>query len=108
MACRASMSLDHVGRLRTSTDGANVTCRGTSLIQQISPTLGLPSTEQRELDESAQALPLEAASPAPEPNRLRRVADRVTAALGSATQVTTALTLLIDAGEKAYRAVFGG
>lgn len=79
-----------------------------SLIQQISPTLGLPSTEQRELDESAQALALEAASPAPEPNRLRRVADRVTAALGSATQVTTALTMLIEAGEKAYRAVFGG
>lgn len=74
------------------------------LIRQISPTLGLPEAEQRELDESAQALALEAAAPVPEPNRLRRVADRVTAALGSATQVTAALTVLIDVGRKVYTA----
>ena len=78
------------------------------LIRQISPTLSLPEAEQRELDESAQALALEAAAPVPEPSRLRRVADRVTVALGSATQVTAALTMLIDAGRKAYTAVFGG
>jgi hypothetical protein len=78
------------------------------LIQQISPTLGLPEAGQQELNESAQALALEAAAPAPEQGRLRRVADRVTVALGSATQVTAALTILIDTGRKAYAAVFGG
>jgi hypothetical protein len=79
-----------------------------ALIQQISPTLGLPEAEQQELEESAQALALEAATPAHESGRLRRAADRVTTALASATQVTAALTMLIDAGQKAYRAVFGG
>jgi hypothetical protein len=79
-----------------------------ALIQQIGPTLGLPEVEQQELEESAQALALEATAPSHEPGRLRRAADRVTTALGSATQVTTALTMLIDEGQKAYRAVFGG
>lgn len=43
-----------------------------------------------------------------DPSRLRRAADRVTTALGNATQVTTALTMLIEEGRKAYSAVFGG
>jgi hypothetical protein len=78
-----------------------------ALVQQISPTLGLPEADQRELDESAQALALEAAAPGHEPSRLRRVADRLTVGLGNATQVTAALTMLIESGRKAYSAVFG-
>lgn len=78
-----------------------------ALIQQVSPTLGLPEADQRELEESAQALALEAADPVHEPGRLRRVADRVTVGLGNATQVTAALTMLIESGRKAYSAVFG-
>jgi len=79
-----------------------------ALIQQISPTLGLPEAEQQELAEGAQALALEAAAPVHEPGRLRRAADRVTTALSSATRVTAALTMLIEATHKAYSAVFGG
>jgi hypothetical protein len=78
-----------------------------ALIQQVSPALGLPEAEQRELDEGAQALALEVAAPVHEPSNLRRVADRVTTALGGATQVTAALTMLIETGRKAYSAVFG-
>jgi hypothetical protein len=79
-----------------------------ALIKQISPTLGLPEADQRELDESAQALVLEVAAPVHEPSRLRHVADRVTTALANATQITAALTMLIEAGRRAYSAVFGG
>jgi hypothetical protein len=78
-----------------------------ALIQQLGPTLGLPEAEQHELHEGAQALAVEATASAPEPSGLRRVTDRVMAALGGATQVTAGLTLLIDTGQKAYNAVFG-
>jgi hypothetical protein len=40
--------------------------------------------------------------------RLRHAADRVVNALRSASKVTSALTLLIEQGHKAYTAVFGG
>lgn len=79
-----------------------------ALARQIHPTLELPEAEATEVLESAQALELEASNPAPDQGRLRRATDRFTSALGSATQASTALTLLIEQGHKAYSAVFGG
>jgi hypothetical protein len=79
-----------------------------SLVRQISPTLDLPEAEHAELVDGAQALELEAAAPTSEQGRLRQAADRVVNALGVASKVTSALTLLIEQGHKAYAAVFGG
>lgn len=78
------------------------------LVRQVSPTLDLPEAEHAELVDGAQALELEAAAPASDQGRLRQAADRVVNALGAASKVTSALTLLIEQGHKAYTAVFGG
>lgn len=79
-----------------------------SLVRQISPTLDLPEAEHAELVDGAEALELEAAAFASDQGRLRQAADRLVKALGAASKVTSALTLLIEQGHKAYTAVFGG
>lgn len=103
----------HQNVTQTNTYGLNLAEVGqlvqvAALARQINPTLGLPEAEEAEILESAQALELEASNPAPDQGRLQRAANRFTAALGSATQATAGLTMLIEQGHKAYSAVFGG
>lgn len=79
-----------------------------ALVKQIGTTLDLPEAEHRELQGAADALAHEAESPTPEQGRLRLAAERLVTGLTSATRATTALTMLVEAGHKAYTAVFGG
>jgi hypothetical protein len=75
--------------------------------RQINPDLGLPEVEQVEVLASAEALERVASTAAPDPSLLRRAADRFMTALGAATQVTGALTALVEQGHRAYSTVFG-
>lgn len=79
-----------------------------ALVKQIGPTLGLPEAEHRELQSAADTLTHEAESPTSEQSRLRLAAERLVTGLTSATRATTALTMLVEAGRKAFTAVFGG
>ena len=78
-----------------------------ALVKQIGPTLGLPEAEHRELQSSADALAHEAQSHTPEQSRLHHAAERLVTGLTNATRATTALTMLVEAGHKAFTAVFG-
>ncbi|MFI0487482.1 hypothetical protein [Actinomadura sp. 9N215] len=78
------------------------------LVLQMAPTLGIAPEQQEELIHDAEILSEETSGSQPEPGRVRAAYQRVQEALTAVTTTSAGLTVLIQQGQDAYQAVFGG
>jgi len=79
-----------------------------TLVRQLAPTLGAPLDQQEALIQDVEVLEETTSAEQPEPGRIRAAYLRVQEALGAITTTTAGLTLLVQQGQEAYQAVFGG
>ena len=79
-----------------------------TLVRQLAPTLGASSDQQEALTQDVEVLEEAASDDQPEPGRIRAAYLRVQEALGAITTTTAGLTVLVQQGQAAYQAVFGG
>ncbi|MFF5802535.1 hypothetical protein [Streptomyces sp. NPDC012746] len=78
------------------------------LVRQFGPNLGASEEEQSRLIVDAEVLEEVTAADQPEPGRVRAAYDRVHAALTAIGSASPGLVMLVQTGEAAYRAAFGG
>lgn len=78
------------------------------LVLQMAPTLGIPPEQEEELVHDAETLAEETSRSQPEPGRIRTAYERVQKALTEVTTTSAGLTVLLQQGQQAYQAVFGG
>ncbi|NGO73233.1 hypothetical protein [Streptomyces boncukensis] len=76
-------------------------------VRQFAPSLGVSAEEQGQLILDAEVLEEAATANAPEPGRVRAAFDRLNSTLTAIGTATPGLTMLVDAGQSAYQAVFG-
>ncbi|MEV7856451.1 hypothetical protein [Streptomyces sp. NPDC088183] len=78
-----------------------------TLVRQLTPALGVSSSQQDALIQDVEVLEEATSEEHPEPGRVRAAYLRVQEALGAVTTTTAGLNLLVQQGQTAYQAVFG-
>ncbi|MEV6867458.1 hypothetical protein AB0M44_41515 [Streptosporangium subroseum] len=78
------------------------------LVLQLAPVLGTSVEQQAEIIHEAEILSEETSSTEAEPGKIRAAYERLQTALGAVTTTSAGLTTLIEQGQQAYQAVFGG